>query len=71
MVLVTNGCTWRWRGDGDDDAYCASVEKRHFCFETNTISPCINFKLLICVAEIAMTYYLTLVQGVSSRLDKQ
>ena len=50
-------------GDGDDDDYCASVEKRHFCFETDTLSPCINFKLLICVAEIAVTYYLVFLQA--------
>ena len=45
--------------DDDDDDYSASIEKGHFCFETDALSlptANFNFKFLICVAEIGVQY---------------
>ena len=48
---------------GDDDDYGASVEKSHFCFETNALLvSSVNFNLLICVAEMGGAYHFILLQ---------
>ena len=43
--------------DDGGDNYSASIEKSHFCFETDSLPlPRLNFKLLISVTEKGVTY---------------
>ena len=51
--------------DDGGDNYSASIEKSHFCFETDSLPlPRLNFKLLISVTEKGVIYKHIYVQGV-------